>query len=105
MRNCSNRLGLTEGARAVASYTDEVAEELEAKAAKKVFGLGNLRLYECPLTYITEDTAEVMRLVYLADGTGHLMRPGGLGDQPCWFLEAIEIFKQEKRRGAKERGD
>ncbi|MBI5344764.1 MAG: hypothetical protein HZB83_05430 [Deltaproteobacteria bacterium] len=94
-RNCLNRLGLSDDTRAVREYTDDVKMELKEKNARKVFSLGNLRLYECPLSYVTEDIAEIMRLVYLMDASGHLLHQGGWADQPCWLIEAYEIYRVE----------
>mgnify|MGYP001612884398 CR=1 FL=1 len=80
---------------AVAEYTQDVKIELKEKNAQKVFSLGGLRLYECPLSFITEDTALIMRLVYLIDTSKHLLHQGGWADQPCWFVEAVEIYRVE----------
>ena len=46
-------------------YSEEVKEELKEKEAQKVFSLGDIRLYECPLSYITEETRDLMRLCFL----------------------------------------
>jgi hypothetical protein len=94
-RNCFNHRGLTENARAVTAYTTEVTDEHGEKGAKKVFRLGEIRLYECPVSYITADTAELMRLCYLLEGSGALLHPGGWGAQPPWLIEAYEIYKFE----------
>lgn len=64
-----------------------------------------MRLYECPLSYLTEETAEVMRLLYLMDGTGRLLHTGGLAGQPFWLVEAYEIFKTEDMRNIKDKSD
>ncbi len=80
-------------------------EELKAAGAKKVFRLGQLRLYECPLSYIGADTAEMMRLVYLMDGSGSLIHPGGWGAQPYWLIEAHEIYKSETFKELKDEGN
>jgi hypothetical protein len=82
-----------------------VKEELKAKGVGKVFRLGDLRLYECPLSYISADTVEIMRLVYLMDGSGRLLHTGGWGAQPYWLIEAYEIYKSETFREIKEKGD
>lgn len=101
-RNCSNRLELSEEAKAVEAYSPQIKDELGEKRAAKVFSLGGLRLYECPLSYITLETAAVVRLVYLLDSTGHLLFTGGWAMQPYWLVEAYEIFKCESAR-AKEK--
>ncbi|MFQ5736739.1 MAG: hypothetical protein ACE5GY_07735 [Thermodesulfobacteriota bacterium] len=90
--------GLSEGSRAVASYTDGVAEEHKEKKAAKVVTLGDLRLYECPQSYLSEETSEIMRLVFLIDESGCLYYDGGWADQPCWLVEAFEIYRVERAR-------
>jgi len=34
----------------------------------------------------------MVRLAYLVENTGQLLHEGGLGDQPAWLIEAIEII-------------
>jgi len=104
-RNCNNRLGLSDEARAVDAYTPGVRAELEESGAKKVFRLGDIRLYECPLSYLTLDTAELMRLVYLIDGSGRLLHAGGWGAQPFWLVEAYGIYKSEAVKEVKDKSN
>lgn len=81
----------------IEEFTDEIKEELNEKGANKVWQLdGNMRLYECPLTYITQDTWDTIRLIYMIDGSQHLLYAGGWSDQPYWLIEAYEIFKSEQ---------
>lgn len=88
---------MSDDVRAVSAYTDEVKEEIKRTQAHKVFSLDNIRLYECPLSYLSEyGMRDVVRAVYLVEGTGHLYYAGGVGDQPHWLIEAIEIFRGEK---------
>jgi len=89
----------------VEEYTPEVTREHRARGARKVFRLGGLRLYECPLSYMTVDTAEVMSLVYLVDGSGTLLHPGGWGAQPAWLVESYEIYRVESARSIKDMRD
>lgn len=77
---------------------DETVEELRGKGAEKVLALGDIRLYECPLSYITEETAGLMRVVFLIDSTGQLLFGGGWAEQPFWLAEAYEIYRNEKKR-------
>jgi len=91
---------LSEDARAVTEYSEEIKEELKEKGAEKVFSLGDIRLYECPLTYIEGETWEVIRLGYLIEDTKVLLYGGGWGDQPTWLVEAFEIFKSESAHHA-----
>ena len=95
-RNCRNHKGLLEGARAVRAYKDDITLELREKGAQKVFGLGDIRLYECPLSYLTEDTHCLMRLVFLIEETGCLYYAGGWAEQPYWLVEAFEMYKAER---------
>jgi hypothetical protein len=95
-RNCANRKGLSEGARAVYSYDDGIVAELREKKAAKVIGLGGLRFYECPLSYLSEETSEIMRTVFLIDESGHLLYGGGWAEQPCWLVEALEVYRVER---------
>lgn len=101
-RNCSNIKGLSEGARAIERYDETARQELLAKGCQKVISLGGLRLYECPLSYISADTLDVMRVVFMMEG-GALFFEGGLADQPCWAIEAQEIYLNEKARTAGEK--
>jgi hypothetical protein len=62
-----------------------------------------LRLYECPLSYISEETFAVMRTVFMMESSGCFYFDGGLADQPCWAVEALEIYQSERARIAGER--
>jgi len=103
-RNCANSLGLSDAAKAVFRYTEGVAEELKAKGAPKVFSLRGLRLYECPLSFITWETREIVRAVYLMEG-GRMFFSGGWGDQSAWLVEAFEIFRAENAAFRKDIAD
>lgn len=85
-------------------YTNEVTEEHKEKAARKVFSLGDIRLYECPLSFITRDTHEIMSLVFLIENSGHLLHAGGWGNQPAWLVEAYQIYKAEAAKNAPKEG-
>lgn len=75
---------------AVERYAEDVVGEHRAKGARKVLTLGSLRLYECPLSYISEESRELVRMVFLSEAARALLRRGGLGEQPYWFIEALE---------------
>jgi len=79
----------------VTSFTDEVAAEIKTKGVGKVFSLGGIRFYECPLTAITAETYEILRVVFLLESSGQLFFDGGWADQPSWLVEAYEIYKIE----------
>ncbi len=80
-------------------YDDEqkkrIGAYLENNNAKKVFMLGDIRLYECPLTWISEETYHMLRAVYLAKDSSVLYNAGGWADQPEWFIDAYELQRTE----------
>jgi len=78
-------------------YTPTVNAEIQEKGLRKVAALNGMRFYECPLSYVTSETHEVIRIVFLIDVSGHLLHAGGWGDQPSWLVEAYEIFKAEEQ--------
>lgn len=47
------------------------------------------------LSYLTNDTSELIRALYLIDSSKTMLLDGSLGDQPYWLIEAIEIYKKE----------
>lgn len=69
--------------------------DLTKKACSLANGKGVIRLYECPLTYITQETSELIRVLYLMDNTNQMFFEGSLNDQPYWLVEAYDIFKTE----------
>lgn len=83
---------------AVEEYTDDIKQEIQQKNLKKIYNLGGLRFYTCPVSYITQDTAEIIRMVYLCEASGHLLYGGGWADQPFWFVEAYEMYKAENMK-------
>jgi len=94
-RNCANARGLSEEARIVERFRTGISEEIKMRCAVKVFSLGDIRFYECPLTAITVDTLDIIRAVYLVESSGRLFFEGGWSDQPHWLVEAYEIYKRE----------
>jgi hypothetical protein len=70
-----------------------------APDGKKVFSLANggsvLRLYECPYSWITEETMELLRMVRLTNEIGVLPLAGGTADQSYWFIEGYQIYLRE----------
>lgn len=63
--------------------------------ARKAAVLGDIRLYECPISYVTEETAEILQAVFLVTETHIPFFPGGWADQPHWLQEAVGLFKKE----------
>ena len=104
-RNCGNHLGLSEAARAVDEYTEEISCELRQKSAKKVASLAGLRLYECPASYLTADTMEMQRAVFATQAFGKMPLDGGWVEQPGWFVEAYEIYRAERSAAMKDKGN
>lgn len=98
IRNCGNHCGLSDEARAVTEYTDGVIQEHKGSGSQKVFSLGNIRLYECPLTYVTTETWEIIGLINLMEDSRNLLFSGGWADQPAWLIEAIQVAKTEVAR-------
>lgn len=68
----------------------------------KAYALGDIHLYECPASWITRETREIIRMVYLSMETGALYVSGGWADQPAWFVEAVEIYRAELARMKKQ---
>lgn len=96
VRNCFNYKGLESYAIAVEKYTDLINYEHRVKKANKVVSLpGGIRLYECPVSYLTQDTHDIMNIVYLMESTNSLYYDGAIADQPFWLIEAFNIFKKE----------
>ena len=99
MRNCLNRKRLSAEAKLLTGGFDKnIAEELVEKGAKLVKGLGDYRLYECPFSFVTSDTWDILSLFYLIEDSNHLLNSGGWGNQPFWLVEAVRIFKRERAR-------
>lgn len=98
-RNCKNQLGLEDTGIVWGEYKkaeqDRINKRLSKAGAKKVYNLGDIRLYECPNLWITPETNSILRMVYLARETGVLYAAGGWADQPKWFTEAYKIVRRE----------
>lgn len=99
-RNCRNHKNLPDDILAVTQYTYGVEYDLRNTGAQKIISLGDVRFYECPLSYITSETWELIRLVYMIDDTKQMLFDGGLSQQPFWLIEAIEIHKAEAAQNA-----
>ena len=104
-RNCCNVLVLSDDALSISDYDDEVKAELLDRNARKVFTLGDVRLYECPLSYISGETRDIIQTVFLMDSTKRLLFAGEWGEQPAWLVEAYGIFLIESAGYLKEKRD
>ena len=65
------------------------------KDAKKVAVLGDIRMYECPNSYVTGETGEILQAVFLVTETHIPYFPGGWQDQPHWLQESVGLYKKE----------
>ncbi|MBI4950022.1 MAG: hypothetical protein HY955_07760 [Deltaproteobacteria bacterium] len=57
------------------------------------------------MSYISWETREIVRAVYLMEGGGRLFMNGGWGDQSAWLVEAFEIFRSESAAFRKDGAD
>jgi hypothetical protein len=94
IRNCGNRLNLKEPA--FLKYTPDINQEIKEKKAVKVFQLGDIRFFECPVTYISKETTLMIENLSLMVESPALLYPGGWMDQPNWVVQAWIIYKREK---------
>lgn len=92
--NCRNAKNLKDSG--VTEYTPDINQDLAEKKQKKVWNLGDIRLYECPISWITNETNIIIDQLFLvAEGQG-LLFPGTWLEQPNWFVEAWNIYKSER---------
>lgn len=70
--------------------------EIKQKGARKVEQVGEIRLYECPLTITTQETANMLELVFLTSESNVLPFPGNWLAQPFWFVECFKLYRSEK---------
>lgn len=82
--------------------TEDDKDEIREKGARKVWTLrdadpgATLRLYECPLTFMSQESKDLIDLIYLTTESKILPFPGNCwNDQPAWFVEAFILYKQE----------
>lgn len=94
---------MSDEARAVREYTPEIRAELALKSCRKAAGLGDIRLYECPESFFDGETMMMIGIVFMVECTGRLYFDGGIADQPCWLVEAMQIFNTERVRSMDER--
>lgn len=98
-RNCGNRLDLDLTDVIWKEYDEgerkRIAQAFKKAGANKVINLGDIRLYECPLTWVTEESWDICRMLYLAQDTHVLYAGGGWANQPVWFMQAFELFRAE----------
>jgi len=71
---------------------DETITALKEARAAKTATLHGVRLFECPVGWISQETHEIMRAIFLVEQTGRLLWPGEWADQPAWLVQAFEIY-------------
>jgi hypothetical protein len=86
----------------VEKFTPDITRDISDKKASKVWSLGDIRLFECPLSWITPETNLMISQVYLVAESPALLLAGGWMDQPNWFIEAWDIYQLEKSDHIKE---
>lgn len=99
-RNCHNAKG----------YRDPLARKDEWKewpaSLRHVEKWGDLKLFACPLSTITAQTWQVLRIVnQTTDADGcirQLPYPGAYLDQPLWYRQAVEIVTKERAEHRKD---
>lgn len=94
VRNCDNVNGYKK------TLSNKGEWGLWPPALKPAIKLGDLKLYECPLTAITGRTWDIIRIVnQTTDDSGkilHMPYPGSYLEQPEWYREAVEITQRER---------
>jgi len=55
---------------------------------------GDIKLYECPGKFVTDDTREILMMYSLCKKFNALPVQGGILDQSATFLAAIAIIEQ-----------
>jgi hypothetical protein len=79
----------------------DILDKFETKKfPKTVWKMDGLKLYECPLSWITQDTMILMEYLFLEENPIDLF-PGGRTRQPKWWLEAIKTLKNERANNIK----
>ncbi len=73
-------------------------EEIEKSGQRKVWPLGTIRLYECPVTWITQESIDMMDACFMISNSSSLLFPGAWSDQPMWLWEAFKIYKTETNK-------
>lgn len=81
-----------------------MVDEHKIKKAVKVWTTGDIRLYECPISYIADETHEVIGQCYRTEDSKRLLFQGEWADQPAWFVEAMDIYRHESAQRAKRQG-
>jgi len=65
------------------------------KGAQKIYVLGDIRLYECPLSWFRPKIITLLSMVQLTLETKQLLFSGGWARQPAWFVEAATLYQNE----------
>ena len=95
-RNCGNRKRLNYTCEKWSGHADDaILQEHKKEMRQTVWPLGDLSLYECPISYITPETYQLIDMVVLCKDSGVLINEGGWSNQPNKFVEAYLIYKEE----------
>lgn len=90
-RNCGNLKKL-----ACTSIEDFKSDDYKSiKDETKIWTIGLTRLYECPLTWFTDDSLRLYDISYLINNSGQLLFNGSWSEQPAWVWQAYLIYQQE----------
>jgi hypothetical protein len=93
-RNCHNRKGYAEPLLLLPEWP-----ELPA-SVKHVEKWGDLKILACPMSTITSQTWEILRIVDVTlDAEGNiacLPYPGAYLEQPIWYRQAVDIVRRER---------
>lgn len=93
IRNCGNKIGLIETIFEGKTAPDLELRQIKKTGVSKVWKLGPVRLYECPLSWIKQQTHTIIDTLFSVADSPALLFDGGWMRQPNWFVEAWKIFK------------
>jgi len=71
----------------------KITEGIRKSNARKIDTLSNIRFYECPGSAVPALVMSVLRVVFLCVETKSWPFPGGMMEQPDWFIELYVMAK------------
>ena len=86
--------------KATADNDQEIKEKRDhkGKPISKIFKrLGGLLFFECPVGYIYNDTNMIIELLTMEEKPPLIFKGTWL-DQPYWYIEAVQIYHQERNK-------
>ena len=63
----------------------------------QIFKLGDLKFYECPPRWITQETVKILDIVAVFVNKDILPRGNSQADLPLWFMEVYKLYENEMR--------